>query len=247
MGRRPPVRVGLLLPDEMDAATLDALAGARLGLEEAARTYDLLGRVLETAEWTPANPPPALFDADAVIGLMTPDAWTRSPSDVLVVDARAYTGPCLPAETRRPGTMRIGVDDPTRAAVVALPAAAGREVARTTATTVASDVVLWHAALGRYGATQLNERFARRFDRPMNQHAWAAWMASRVVAESALRAAPGALRQHLTAPRTHFDGHKGVPLSFDDGGRLLQPLYVVRPDGRVIEFPPAEIADACLS
>jgi len=87
--------------------------------------------------------------------------------------------------------------------------------------------VLWHPALERYGAGQLNARFVERFGRPMSAAAWSGWMAVKIALEAALKARasdPRALRKVLTAPM-RFDGHKGAPLSFDSGHRLAQPLY----------------------
>jgi hypothetical protein len=85
--------------------------------------------------------------------------------------------------------------------------------------------VLWDGSLTRFGAAQLNQRFSRLFDTPMNGDAWLGWFAMKAALEIALRdpAPPCSL-----VPTLRFDGHKGVPLTFDPVTRVLrQPLYVV--------------------
>jgi ABC-type branched-subunit amino acid transport system substrate-binding protein len=109
----------------------------------------------------------------------------------------------------------------------------------------AATMELWHGSLERYGATQLNDRYAARFRRPMTSFAWAGWMAVKVAWETSLRAQsvePAGILAALGEERTQFDGHKGAPLSFRTwDNQLRQPLYAVAPDaagGRVVaEFP----------
>lgn len=88
---------------------------------------------------------------------------------------------------------------------------------------------LWHGALTRYGAAQLNERYRRRFGEPMDAAAWAAWMAVKVVADATLRLrsdAADSLAAHLIDLRTSFDGHKGEGLRFGGADhQLQQPVY----------------------
>ena len=99
----------------------------------------------------------------------------------------------------------------------------------------AADDVTWHSTLSRYGASEVNERFIRRFNRPMTSEAWNAWFAVKTLIETALRTAETAKLCEAVA-RGRFDGHKGLPLSFDRGTRILrQPLYVIGPDGRATE------------
>lgn len=90
----------------------------------------------------------------------------------------------------------------------------------------------WHASLDRYGASELNERFAKRYGQPMTDAAWNAWFAVKALVETALRAPEGGDRCAALA-RGRFDGHKGTPLSFDRATRrLVQPTYVIGRDGR---------------
>jgi hypothetical protein len=119
--------------------------------------------------------------------------------------------------------------------------------AKTTGTPMA-----WHPSLHRFGADTLNGRFVARFGHPMTADAWTAWLATKIVWESALRtssADPSTLIAFLDRDNTQFDGHKGLPLSFRSWDhQLRQPLYIV--DGtRVMEVPagaPAESPRALL-
>jgi hypothetical protein len=92
-------------------------------------------------------------------------------------------------------------------------------------------VEVWHESLARFGGEQLNQRYRRRFDAPMDSDAWAAWIAVKIVAESSLRAhatTPDELAHALSDARMQFDGQKGRPLIFDPRtGELIQPLYIV--------------------
>jgi hypothetical protein len=94
---------------------------------------------------------------------------------------------------------------------------------------------LWHASLERFGAEQLNQRFRRRFDAPMDSGAWAGWFALKVALDLALHAhsaSPSALLAQLADPHASFDGQKGRPLRFAaDTHRLVQPLYRVSGSG----------------
>src|SRR6185503_14028247 len=87
----------------------------------------------------------------------------------------------------------------------------------------------WHAALQRGGGAQLNDRFAARFHRPMDEAAWHGWVAVKAAVEAALRphgGGPGAAFAALV-----FDGHLSAPLRFDAAGVLVHPMFVVRGDG----------------
>ena len=86
-------------------------------------------------------------------------------------------------------------------------------------------MVAWLPTLNRYGASELNERYQRRFNTPMSAGAWTGWFAVKALVESALRTDPAAdLCTSLSGAR--FDGHKGEPLVFDTQTReLRQPMY----------------------
>ena len=88
---------------------------------------------------------------------------------------------------------------------------------------------VWHHRLERFGAAQLNDRFRAAGIAPDDQ-AWLGWFAVKLSWEAAVRGrSPAELR---------YDGHKGMPLRFNDAGVLLQPLYEVAGDQVVREVKP---------
>lgn len=91
--------------------------------------------------------------------------------------------------------------------------------------------LVWHESLEKYSARDLNGRFSRRFDRPLDGPAWAAWAAVKLLSEAAVRAdttqAQGILE--FLEKGLAFDGHKGAALSFREVDHELgQPLYIAR-------------------
>jgi ABC-type branched-subunit amino acid transport system substrate-binding protein len=92
--------------------------------------------------------------------------------------------------------------------------------------------VIWHPGRARFGATQLNERFQRRWHRPLTAGGWAGWMAVKIIWETVLKAGasrPDRLVRALRNQQTMFDGHKGVPLTFRvSDHQLRQPIYIIR-------------------
>ena len=96
-----------------------------------------------------------------------------------------------------------------------------------------TEVTAWHPSLTRYGASELNDRFARRFAAGMNEGAYLGWVAVKAIVEAELRRSSGEnLCQAVAALR--FDGHKGRALNFDPSTRTLsQPLYTIRA-GKVV-------------
>ena len=96
-------------------------------------------------------------------------------------------------------------------------------------------VKLWDAGLERYGAAQLNDRFRDFARAPMDEPAWAGWVAAKIAWETFLRS-PTSMAATMGAERMQFDGHKGAPLSFRAWDRQLrQPLYAIA--DRVIDVP----------
>lgn len=90
------------------------------------------------------------------------------------------------------------------------------------------DRLAWLPTLERFGAQQLNDRYRSATGAEMTSDAWLGWLAVKMLAEAALRARSTdgvVLRRQLRDPRARFDGHKGVPLRFDEHGVLVQPLY----------------------
>jgi branched-chain amino acid transport system substrate-binding protein len=88
----------------------------------------------------------------------------------------------------------------------------------------------WHHTLERFGAGQLNQRFAARFKRAMDSTAWTNWAAVKLAAEAALQSKPEDAWQMLDAvEEIKFDGHKRAPLTFRADGQLQHPFYLIAP------------------
>jgi len=95
-------------------------------------------------------------------------------------------------------------------------------------------VVDWHHDLEKFGADQLNERFQRRFNQPMDEAAWRGWVAVKLAAELALRFGRSAGADKLG--ELSLDGHKGMPLRFDPKDHhLVQPVYLIDAQGKVVD------------
>jgi hypothetical protein len=104
----------------------------------------------------------------------------------------------------------------------------------TVATSAQAREVTWHPSLNRYGASELNERFMKRYGSGMTADAYGGWIAVKALVEAALRPAPTD-DKCAALERLRFDGHKGRPLTFDPVSRALQqPLYVLE-SGRAVE------------
>ncbi|WP_018467500.1 quinoprotein dehydrogenase-associated putative ABC transporter substrate-binding protein [Calidithermus timidus] len=92
--------------------------------------------------------------------------------------------------------------------------------------------VLWEAKLDAYGARELNARFRERFKKPMDPSAWASYQSVKLLFEAA--SFGGSLEgpklvSYLENPRTVFDVHKGIGVSFRPWDhQLRQSLYLVK-------------------
>jgi PQQ-dependent catabolism-associated beta-propeller protein len=89
--------------------------------------------------------------------------------------------------------------------------------------------VLWHPALARFGAGQLNDRFERRHGREMGGTDWLGWAAVKVLWEASTRMESTGARliaAYLADGATRFDVHKGDGITFGfRDHQLRQPLY----------------------
>ena len=75
----------------------------------------------------------------------------------------------------------------------------------------------WQPALEKIGAGELNQRFRKATGRAMDSDAYMAWLAMKIIVEAQLREQP--------VDRVRVDGHKGVPLRFNEDRVLVQPAY----------------------
>ncbi len=86
----------------------------------------------------------------------------------------------------------------------------------------------WHASWERNGAPQLNRRFKKAANRPMASVDWAAWMATKIIIETAIKWPDAS--QHRRALRNQdiaLDGFKGARLSFRPWDQQLrQPVFL---------------------
>jgi hypothetical protein len=190
-----------------------ARQGAIMSVEESARVATLLGRavVLDSGDAGAAR---ARF-------VITGDASPLPPrSRAILLDVE-----CSP---------------PPRGAASARWFTLCPPAARSSATQ--DSVVAWDAALEKFGASQLNDRYRARWRAPMTEAAWRGWLAAKIAWESALRGPrdPAALARWLASPAARFDGHQGVPLSFDARHRLRHPRHRVlhRESTRILEALP---------
>jgi ABC transporter substrate binding protein (PQQ-dependent alcohol dehydrogenase system) len=102
----------------------------------------------------------------------------------------------------------------------------------------------WATRFERFGAPQLNRRFARAANRPMTGPDWAAYIATKAVLQAAMEQAANPssaqILKALTRADFTLDGFKGVRLSFRAWDRQLrQPLLMTDGVG-VIGTAPVE-------
>jgi ABC transporter substrate binding protein (PQQ-dependent alcohol dehydrogenase system) len=80
---------------------------------------------------------------------------------------------------------------------------------------------------------QIQERFRRRFTRPMTAVDYAAWVAVRAVGEAALRtksADPKVISDYLRGADFALSGYKGRSQSFRSwDGQMRQPILITGP------------------
>jgi ABC transporter substrate binding protein (PQQ-dependent alcohol dehydrogenase system) len=101
----------------------------------------------------------------------------------------------------------------------------------------------WDAANENWGATQLQQRFERKFFRPMSPLDMNGWTAARMIGEAASHGAagdPASLRAYLLSPDFALAAFKGQKLTLRDWNlQLRQPILLS--DGRnVVSLSPQE-------
>ncbi len=203
------LRIGHILPPD----AVSAARGAELGAEEAGRTAELLGARFQLVAGT----------SEGVFALVGGEAAGKAAERLGVPFLSTESAEAVPGRNR----FYVASSPADRRAALERWRRKHPGPAR-----VPVQVLDWHPSLARFGAEQLNQRFEKRFGAPMDEAAWASWMAVMIAAELALRH-PGiespALAERLE--RMRFDGHKGVKLFFrPEDHQLRQPLYVVAED-----------------
>jgi hypothetical protein len=191
-----------------DTSNTSAVRGTTMGIEEAQRTAAMFGWELVVM-----RAPDSLSSLDALQSL------ARGGADAVVGDFSAHDT-ALSEMAPRPVVLDIGRSSRrgigcSDSRFRLLPAAADSSSA-------------WYPSLERYGAGQLNDRYRKRFDAEMDDRAWAAWMAVKIIIDASLKTGssePRSIESYLVHAG-RFDGHKGVPLFFDAATReLVQPLF----------------------
>jgi ABC transporter substrate binding protein (PQQ-dependent alcohol dehydrogenase system) len=88
----------------------------------------------------------------------------------------------------------------------------------------------WHPALEQWGATQIQNRFRRLANRPMESLDYDSWVAVRAIGEAATRSkttAPADLIAYMKSPAFELGAFKGRKLTFRDwDGQLRQPILI---------------------
>ena len=101
----------------------------------------------------------------------------------------------------------------------------------------------WHWTWERHGAPQLNQRFDRIADRPMNDVDWAGWAAVRIVVEAIVKTRStetAVLRETLVSPDLTFDSYKGAPVSFRPWNHQLRQPILLHVHNAVVARAPIE-------
>ncbi len=103
----------------------------------------------------------------------------------------------------------------------------------------------WHPDFKKFAARDLNNRFRKAHQVPMDSDAWAGWAALKMVSEAVARVQSTDPQQILTYLREEmeFDGQKGVPHTFRDTGQLRQPLLIVVSGKLMGEAPVRGVVD----
>ena len=230
-----------------------AALGARLGGDEGARTARLFGRHVVVGTVVAADT--AMLAAAAAQALAGGAAAIVSPCDDVTLCTRLVAA----AARRNAVLLNVGSgDDRLRgeACSASLLHVAPSDAMRRDAERLArrEGAVAWLPSLERYGAGQLNARYRAATGREMDERAWSAWAAVKLIVEASLRARttnPDTIARWLGRPQSRFDGHKGAPLSFRAwDGQLRQPLYLPPagdaggPDGGALAVPAPAAAEA---
>ena len=209
----------------------DAHAGAQQGIREANAQGKFLGLNYELLDSA---------DLAAALG---------AAASAIVVDADAPTLTTLAGQARGTPVLNVGAeDDSLRGQCIAnllhtIPSRAMRADAlaqwqkKTPAST--AEARAWHASAEMYAGSQLNKRYSAAAGRAMNDEAWAAWAAVKLVSDTVARLRASAPDTLLLALRKDlaFDGQKGVDMSFRENGQLRQPLLLIE-DGKVVGEAP---------
>ncbi len=101
----------------------------------------------------------------------------------------------------------------------------------------------WDPLAERFGAPQVNHRFARLAKRDMNDGDWATWAAVRSVVEAAVRKGArdaASVERSLAEDQTPIDVSKGIESSFRPWDHQFRQAVMLRSADAVIAYAPFE-------
>jgi len=103
----------------------------------------------------------------------------------------------------------------------------------------------WHPDFVKFAARDLNKRYAKTHDQPMDDAAWAGWAAVKMISDTIAReriSDPGKMLEYLKNDLV-FDGQMGMEMNFRHTGQLRQPLLLIEAGKIVGEAPVRGIAN----
>ena len=86
----------------------------------------------------------------------------------------------------------------------------------------------WHQDFVKFAARDLNKRYRKKFDRGMDDFAWAGWAAVKMISDTVARESIRDSVKMLNELKTNlaFDGQKGMEMNFRHTGQLRQPVLL---------------------
>lgn len=97
----------------------------------------------------------------------------------------------------------------------------------------------WHHSFLKFAARDLNKRFKKKHNTPMNDYSWSGWAAIKMTSDAVARTSitePSNMLNYLKTELT-FDGQKGSNMTFRETGQLRQLMLLVENDKIVAEAP----------
>ncbi len=88
--------------------------------------------------------------------------------------------------------------------------------------------VAWHHDFVKFAARDLNKRYRKKFDKGMDEFAWAGWAAVKMISDMVARESISDSAKMLNELKTNlsFDGQKGMDMNFRHTGQLRQPVLL---------------------
>ncbi len=204
-------------------ATADSSSGA--GIEQGVREANQQGRFLGLEYKLVRVDKPAAAGAHAAAAAFV----VGSPDDILAVADALATTPVFNIASHddalrtacRPNLFHTAPSDKMLADAVA----------QWKKESDAADVVAqaWHESFVKFAGRELNNRFRKAWNTPMDDASWAAWVAVKILSD-ALANNPEASGADLISyfrEEMEFDGQKGAYMTFRATGQLGQTLLIV--------------------